>query len=421
MSENSVPMIADMVIVGGGMVGSLLAAALASTSLKIVIIDAVPAQPMTADAPFEPRVSAISRASENMLRHVGAWDLITCQQRHCEFTNMQVWEYDGKAELHFSAQDVGAHHLGCLLENRLMQWGLTTAAQQADNVSLLAPAKVTRLERLLRGWCVELADGTRIHTPLVVGADGAFSLVRKTAAIGMATWDYQQQAIVCTIQTERPHQLTARQVFLPTGPLALLPLAKADHCSIVWSVKTERAKEILALDEANFCQALTEASGAVLGQVLTADQRHAFPLMARHAESYHAQGLVLIGDAAHTIHPLAGQGVNLGFLDAAVLAEEIRRALSRRLPVEHPQTLARYSLRRRAHNALIMHSMTGLERIYAAQWPWLTLLRNDGVSFVNRQPVLRRFFEQQAMGLQGDLPALAKNSLPISDFYALPA
>jgi 2-octaprenylphenol hydroxylase len=397
---------ADIVIVGAGMVGSLLAAALKDRDLDILLIDTAAVTPPAPQDPYEPRVSAISRASENMFRHVGAWDKVTAV-RYSPYTRMEVREEQGRAELTFSASDVGESHLGCLVENRLMQWALTTTALEGPRVRLLAPAKVTGLERYGAHWRVRLDSGEIVETGLVVGADGAQSAVRRLAPLSMEVWDYHQKAIVCTVRTARPHDATARQIFLKTGPLALLPLPDPHLCSIVWSATHERADVIMQLDDVAFRRELADAFGDALGAVDWADRRFAFPLVARHAERYTLPGLALIGDAAHNIHPLAGQGVNLGFLDAAVLAEEIGRGLDRRLPPGHEAVLGRYARRRRGHNALIMHSMTGLERVYAAHWPWLIQLRNDGVSLVNRFLPLKTFFERQALGLEGDLPALA--------------
>ena len=396
----------DMVIVGAGMVGSLLAAALKDLPLTIVLIDNVLVSAPEHDAPFEPRVSALTRASQQMLERVGAWELVT-QQRYSPFTTMQVREQQGRAELQFAAADIGESHLGCLVENRILQWALTTVAIENERVQFIAPDKLIQLERYSQSWRVTLASGQQFDTPLVVGADGALSAVRQCAAIGIDTWDYQQQAIVCTVQTKKPHNACARQIFLNTGPLALLSLSTADHCSIVWSADNARANELMALSEAEFNTALDQAFGDELGRVIASDQRHSFPLVARHAERYVLDGLALIGDAAHTIHPLAGQGVNLGLLDAAVLAEELTIALARGLPIGHKQPLQKYSRRRRGHNALMMHSMTGLERLYANQQPSLILLRNQGVSVVNDTTLLKNFFEKQAMGLTGDLPQLA--------------
>lgn len=398
---------ADIVIVGAGMVGSLLAAALQHLSLKIIIIDNFQVTEPEQEAAYEPRVSAITRASENMLKKVGAWSYIS-RKRYAPFTTMQVREQDGHGELNFAAQDVGASHLGCLVENRVLQWALSQCAQ-ADNVQWLIPDSVVALERVVQQqWQVTLNSGLVITTPLVVGADGAFSAIRQLTGIAIDTWDYQQQAIVCTVKTQKPHQFCARQVFLHTGPLAFLPLADPHYCSIVWSAQNKEAQRLLTLSDDEFRQYLGRHFAQELGQIEWSDQRHTFPLIARHAERYYMEGVALIGDAAHTIHPLAGQGVNLGFLDAVVLAEEIERHLQRGLSLTHNlPCLSRYSRRRRAHNALVMHGMTALERVYAATLPAIVVARNEGVRTINGSMWLKSFFEKQAMGLTGDLPLLA--------------
>lgn len=389
------------------MVGSLLAAALQHLSLKIIIIDNFQVTEPEQEAAYEPRVSAITRASENMLKKVGAWPYISCK-RYAPFTTMQVREQDGHGELNFSAQDVGTSHLACLVENRVLQWALSQCAQ-ADNVQWLIPDSVVALERVVQQqWQVTLKSGLVITTHLVVGADGAFSAIRQLTGIAIETWDYQQQAIVCTVKTQKPHQFCARQVFLHTGPLAFLPLADPHYCSIVWSAQNKEAQRLLTLSDDAFRQHLGRYFAQELGCIEWSDQRHTFPLVARHAERYYMEGLALIGDAAHTIHPLAGQGVNLGFLDAVVLAEEIERHLQRGLSLTHNlPCLSRYSRRRRAHNALVMHSMTALERVYAATLPAIVVARNEGVRTINGSMWLKSFFEKQAMGLVGDLPLLA--------------
>ena len=398
---------ADLVIVGAGMVGSLLAASLRDLELRIVLVDPERIAAPAPDALWEPRVSAISLASENLLRHAGAWGRLP-ESRLCAYDRMEVWEEEGNAALRFRAEDIRTDHLGHLAENRVLQWALTECARENPSVDYRSPSRMVALERFSAHWRVTLDDGETLDTALVVGADGAQSRVRDMAAIGLATWDYRQKGLVCTVRTALPHGRCARQVFLRGGPLAFLPLAEPNTCSIVWSCGHDRADALLALDDAAFRHELGLAFGDALGDVLWVDRRYAFPFIARHAERYVLPGLALIGDAAHTVHPLAGQGVNMGFLDAAVLAEEVAAAVQRGLPVGHLSALERYSRRRRPHNALTMHTMTGLERIYASVWPWLIQARNDGVTLVDRLPPLKQFFERQAAGLQGDLPRLAQ-------------
>ncbi|MDP2226182.1 MAG: UbiH/UbiF/VisC/COQ6 family ubiquinone biosynthesis hydroxylase [Moraxellaceae bacterium] len=402
----------DIVIVGAGMVGSLLAALLQGSGLSVALLERAPVTAPLADDAFEPRVSALTRASENLLRHVGAWEKVAAV-RACPYTDMQVWDADGSGRVEFSAAELGESHLGVLVENRLLQWALTDVATQATNVTLLCPAQLTALERLPAYWQLTLADGRQLQAALVIGADGAQSVVRRLADLPVRETDYAQRAIVTTVRTELPHRFTARQRFSPTGPLAFLPLKGADggahHCSIVWSQDEAEAQRLLALDDDAFRRELTLAFERTLGEVLEADSRYSFPLRAVHATGYARDGLALIGDAAHAIHPLAGQGVNLGLLDAAVLAEEIRRAQARALPWWSGDTLARYERRRRAHNTLILHSMTGFRELFASHNPLLVVARNLGLRATQHLLPLRQEFARVAMGLTGDLPAAARH------------
>lgn len=404
---------ADIVIVGAGMVGSLLAALLKNSGLRIVLLErAAVSAPQKADA-FEPRVSALTRASENLLRHVGAWDAMAAQ-RLCPYEAMTVWDADGSGRVQFSARELGESHLGVLVENRLLQWALTEAASQAGNIELRCPAQLETLERLPDCWRLTLASGESIKANLVIGADGAQSAVRQFANIPVSESDYGQRAIVTTVRTEMPHQYTAWQRFMSTGPLAFLPLLTAEgdahHSSIVWSQDEAEAQRLLGLDDEAFRRELGFAFEHTLGEVQWADKRFSFPLRAQHARDYAREGLALIGDAAHAIHPLAGQGVNLGLLDAAVLAEEILRARERNIAWWSEATLERYSRRRRAHNTLILNSMTGFRRLFASHNPLMVVARNIGLNATNSLLPLKQEFARVAMGLAGDLPRAARTA-----------
>lgn len=402
---------ADIVIVGAGMVGSLLASLLKDSGLSVLMLERATVTAPAKDDAFEPRVSALTRASENMLRHVGAWQDIE-NIRSCRYSAMTVWDADGSGRVQFNAGELGETHLGVLVENRLIQWALTHAATRANNVELRCPAQLQELERLPNAWQLTLDDGEKISARLVIGADGAQSAVRQLSGIACTETDYGQRAIVTTVRTQMPHEFVARQRFMTTGPLAFLPLqshAGDTHCcSIVWSQDEKEAQRLLALDDEAFKRELGFAFEHTLGNIEWADARYSFPLRAQHASDYVREGIALIGDAAHAIHPLAGQGVNLGLLDAAVLAEEIMRALERHIPWCSENTLLRYSRRRRAHNTLILNSMTGFRRLFASQQPLLVLARNIGLGVTNHILPLRQEFARVAMGLTGDLPVAAK-------------
>ena len=404
----------DIVIVGAGMVGSLLASLLRDSGLSLLMLERAPVTAPARDAAFEPRVSALTRASENLLRHVGAWSAVEAC-RACAYTGMTVWDADGNGRVEFSAAAIGESHLGVLVENRLLQSALTEVAVQAANVTFRCPAQLTHLERLPEGWQLTLSDGARVQARLVVGADGALSAVRGMIGIDTRNTDYRQRAIVTTVRTENPHAFTAWQRFSATGPLAFLPLLAADgddhFCSIVWSQDEAEAQRLLALDDAAFMREIGLAFERTLGVIESVDARYSFPLQARHATDYVRDGLALVGDAAHAIHPLAGQGVNLGLLDAAVLAEEILRARARQIHWWDEATLSRYVRRRRAHNTLILNSMTGFQKLFGSHHPLLVVARNIGMRATNSLLPVKQELARVAMGLSGDLPAAARQAV----------
>lgn len=397
----------DVIVVGAGMVGSLFALLLvqdaAAQGLRVAIIDGERSTLPPVDAPFDLRVSALTRASEALIARAGCGDALN-SQRHCRFTNMQVWDADGTGDVHFSAGDAGASHLGTLIENRILQAVLAdrlvaTASAQSSALTVLCPARVQSLARELSSWQITLADGQRLRAPLLIGADGAQSRVRAAAGIAVQTRDYGQHGLVCTVTTEQPHQATAWQRFLGTGPLAFLPLADPQQCSIVWTLPSADLPELLALSDTDFATRLGIAFEHKLGAITAVGPRAAFPLQARHAERYTQDGLALIGDAAHSIHPLAGQGLNLGLLDAGALADEMLAALRSGLPAGHARALSRYSRQRRGDNGLMLHAMTGFERLFASDDLHLRILRNTGIRLFDRSGPLKTWVMRSAMGL----------------------
>ncbi|EKT4481816.1 2-octaprenyl-3-methyl-6-methoxy-1,4-benzoquinol hydroxylase [Pseudomonas putida] len=402
---------ADLLIVGAGMVGSALALALRHSGLQILLLDGGPltVKPFDAQAPFEPRVSALSVASQRILERLGAWDGIA-QRRATPYSDMHVWDGSGTGQIHFSAASVHAHVLGHIVENRVVQDGLLERLHDSD-IGLLPNARLEQLRRSGDEWLLTLANGRQLRAPLVVAADGAQSAVRRLAGCETREWDYLHHAIVTSVRCSAGHQSTAWQRFTDEGPLAFLPLTRdgqQDWCSIVWSTTPEHAEQLMALDEAAFLQALERAFEGRLGDVLQADPRVCVPLRQRHAKRYVDEGLALIGDAAHTIHPLAGQGVNLGFLDAAVLAEVLVNACARGERLADVKVLSRYERRRMPHNLALMAAMEGFERLFQANPLPLRWLRNSGLKLVEQMPEAKALFVRQALGLSGDLPDLAK-------------
>ncbi|MBB3167111.1 UbiH/UbiF/VisC/COQ6 family ubiquinone biosynthesis hydroxylase [Simiduia aestuariiviva] len=403
---------ADIVIVGAGLVGALLGLQLARQlpQLSLVVLEAADAPTRFDATRVDPRVVALTENSVAMLRAVGLWDRVAAQ-RVSPYTHMTVWDGEGTGRIEFDGALVDRPQLGFIVENSLLVSELQQALSYQPNVQLLMGEQVAEVQLpsvngddQFGAVQVGLANGRQMTAALVLAADGGNSTVRALAGMAVREWDYQQQGIVTTITTERAHDQVARQRFMKTGPLALLPLttgATPGHqCSIVWSADCARAEAIMALDDDAFCRALTDAAEGCLGRVTAADRRFSFPLWQRHAVDYCAPGLALVGDAAHTIHPLAGQGVNIGLKDVAALVTEIERALSRDLPLGCMATLRRYQRARKADNLLTMAGMEGFKRLFGADSHWLRWLRNEGLRQVDRQPLLKRALIHHAMGVK---------------------
>ncbi len=414
-SKNTEALVYDVLIVGGGLVGTTLACLLAESDFKVGLVEAhpVPGMPALDDTPrFDPRVSALTLASKNLLSNIGVWEKIA-SLRIGPFKRMFVWDAEGTGAIEFNARELGQSVLGNIVENSISVACLFDRLKSFETVDIISPARVNQLSRFEQGLrCLTLEDGTELKTRLVVGADGAQSNIRALAGIEFSEFDYRQKAIVTSVRTSESNQATAWQRFLTTGPLAFLPLPTIAGCdqysSIVWSSDSERADALMALDDENFKHELERAFECKLGTIEWVDRRFSFPLRSRHAETYFQEGLVLIGDAAHTIHPLAGQGVNLGLLDAAVLAEELLRARSRHVDIASPAVLGRYQRRRLADNTMMMKIMTGFKRLFGERALPIRLLRNTGISLVNKLGPLKNHIAAQAVGLGDDLPELAK-------------
>ncbi|MFQ6574819.1 2-octaprenyl-3-methyl-6-methoxy-1,4-benzoquinol hydroxylase [Pseudomonas sp. UM16] len=402
---------ADLLIVGAGMVGSALALALQHSGLEILLLDgsSLSVKPFDEQSAFEPRVSALSMASQRILERLGAWPGIE-QRRISPYSDMRVWDGSGTGQIHFSAASVHAEVLGHIVENRVVQDGLLERLHDSE-IGLLANARLEQMRRSGNEWLLTLADGRTLRAPLVIAADGANSAVRRLTGCETREWDYLHHAIVTSVRCAQPHQATAWQRFTDDGPLAFLPLLRdgqQDWCSIVWSTTPEQSERLMKLDDADFCAQLERAFEGRLGAVLETDPRLCVPLRQRHAKRYVAEGLALIGDAAHTIHPLAGQGVNLGFLDAAVLAEELLHAYERGERQADVRVLSRFERRRMPHNLALMAAMEGFERLFQADPLPLRWLRNSGLKWVEQLPEAKAVFVRQALGLSGDLPELAR-------------
>ena len=401
----------DVVIVGAGLVGASMACSLAThpdcEGLSIALIEAAePSEPYSGDN-FDPRVVALTHASRELLESVGIWGDVK-NHRVCAYTDMHVWDADGTGQIHFDAREVQQDCLGHIVENSIITSLLWQRMQQLDRITLLHPAKLDKIyHNASAGNCtIALEDGRNVNSRLLVAADGANSRVRSLLSMETREWDYGHNAIVCTVKTERPHQFTAWQRFLETGPLAFLPMqvgnvAEFDehHSSIVWSAKTDVADYLMGLPDEAFKEKLGEAFEGKLGTIEHVSKRFSFPLRQRHAKDYILPGGALAGDAAHTIHPLAGQGVNLGFLDVMALRDEIARACRRSLPADEPSILKRYQRNRKWHNLAMMSVMEGFKTLFGSDELPLRWMRNEGMRRLNNLGVLKNLIVKQAMGL----------------------
>ncbi|MDI5919352.1 UbiH/UbiF/VisC/COQ6 family ubiquinone biosynthesis hydroxylase [Halomonas sp. LR5S13] len=399
----------EVIIVGGGMVGTALACLLGRAGLEVALLDAREA-PLDRDAvgkgPPSMRVSALTPVSQQLLRGLGAWAWMA-SRRVSPYRFMQVWDGEGSGEVNFSASQAGVPVLGHIVENDVTLAALEACLAELPSVQARFGARVAGLEADDAGRTVLLEDGRRLTASLVVAADGARSPLRAMAGIGVCSRDTGQVAVVTTVRTRLAHGGVARQVFLPTGPLAFLPLHMEGgdhHCSIVWSTSPQEAERLLALSREALGVEMAVAIEHRLGEVTVTDRALAVPLTQRHAERYVLPGFALVGDAAHSIHPLAGQGVNLGLMDAAVLAEELVTGRRRGLSPGDAVLLGRYARRRRGDNAAMLALMDGFRLLFGARHPALTLARNLGLSGVDRFGPLKRLLMQQATGHRGRLP-----------------
>jgi 2-octaprenylphenol hydroxylase len=396
----------DVIIIGGGPVGSLLACVLGSAGMRVAVVEARPAAGPPAAATFELRVSALTRASECMLQAVGVWSRLT-PERLGPFREMHVWDATGPGAIHFDSADIGEATLGYIAENRAVQHALEARLAEIDSVHWYRPERLEALDVEVDGVVARLSGG-RLRAPLVVGADGADSRVRSLAGIGVERSDYGQRAVVAGVRTARSHDETAWQRFLPSGPLAFLPLPPPDLSSIVWSTDPGHAAHLLELPAAEFARELEDAFASRLGPVTWVGERAGFPLRGLRAARYIAQRTALVGDAAHTVHPLAGQGLNLGFLDAAALAEVLVQAYrSGRDPGGAP-ALRRYERWRVGHNVLMQRVLEGLKWLFASPAPPIRLARNFGLTLTDRVHPVKHLIMRHATGRAGDLPALAR-------------
>ncbi|NOZ52054.1 MAG: UbiH/UbiF/VisC/COQ6 family ubiquinone biosynthesis hydroxylase [Gammaproteobacteria bacterium] len=404
----------DVIIVGGGIVGALFANILANSRLSVAIIDKHRPVATWDKQHVDIRVSAITRATQNILASLGVWDTIK-KMRISAFREMHVWDSAGHGIIHFDSAELGEPCLGHIIENNVILSALITRLQQFDNIALFFEHRPSQLSSDGQRTQLQLENQKTLTGKLIIGADGPNSWVRQAAGITVNSKDYQQTAVVTTVKTEKCHQETAWQRFMPTGPLAFLPLSNG-YSSIVWSTTPEHAQALLKMATQDFQLTLADAFEHKLGAILTAGKLASFPLKSQHANCYVKPRIALMGDAAHTVHPLAGQGLNLGFADAATLAEVLLDCTNLHNPrtaettrdIGDYQVLRRYERWRKGNNLAMLTTMAAFKTLFGSQQTLLCNLRNIGLNLMDNITPAKNLILRHAMGLAGDLPKLAK-------------
>lgn len=380
----------DVVVVGGGIVGLTFACLLAQSGFKILVLER---QESTSSSG---RVSALHRASELLLRKIGIWDAIPTSQK-TPYVSMQVWDDREGSPIQFNASDMGEPNLGHIVENDALVLQLFHQLQTYASVDICTQAKL--LSNTVEVVYEYQGQSHLIHAQLVVGADGSHSFVRTVAGISLREYPYQQTAITVNITTEKPHAATAWQRFLPTGPLAILPLSDPHTASVVWSAETQYAKYLMGLEDMQFCTALSSAFEYTLGFMQTTNTRKTYPLIASHAESYVKPRVALIGDAAHTIHPLAGQGLNLGLMDAKALGEIVSLAKNQQKDIGALCVLQRYEQQQRGVNLGMLTLVQAFQWLFSNTWYPAVLLRNQGLAWANKNTLFKNFLMRRALAI----------------------
>ncbi len=396
----------EVIIVGGGMVGAATACALAHGGIKVALLERFNPERQWPPEPIDIRVSALSKASQNILETLGAWPGMV-QRGACPYRDMRVWDGRSDGQLHFDCADTPFSELGHLVENRATVAALWDVLDTLPSATCITPAKVVDMQLNDSGRQLRLEDERILEADLVIAADGRDSALRTMAGIAVTGWEYHQDGLVATVSTELSHQHTAWQRFLDEGPLAFLPL-KNGQCSIVWTLSSATSKSYLALADQDFLHVLEHASGGILGKMLAVGPRAAFPLRFQYANRYIDQHFALCGDAAHAMHPLAGQGVNAGLLDAAAIAELAIQTRQERRPLSSSRLLRRYERWRKGDNLMMMSSMDVLNKTYSVTSQPLVGLRSAGMNLINNSALIKACFNDYAMGLRDDLPKLAK-------------
>lgn len=395
----------DVVIVGGGMVGATVACGLGGSELSVAVVEQAIPPAFSEDQPHDLRVSALSQASKNILQGIGAWAGVE-SRRLCPFKRMRVWETAGDTE--FNCDDINYPELGYIVENRVTQLALLDRLAEFENIELIAPAKITKINySIAEPSVLHLEDGSELQAKLLIAADGGHSPVRQTVGIGVTSWDYKQHAMVIYVETDYEQQDITWQRFVASGPQAFLPLS-GNYGSLVWYNSADEIKRLKALSNDVLIAELTATFPDCLGKIKQVLGVASFPLKRQHAQQYVKLGVALVGDAAHMINPLAGQGVNIGLLDAAALAEVLVEAKAKGELIRDVTVLQRYEKMRRNENLRMMTVMDAFYRVFSNDVFPVKFLRNLGLGLAERISPAKKKVMRMAIGLDGKLPKLAR-------------
>lgn len=395
----------DAVIVGAGVAGLVAAIDMARAGLPVALIETKEfAEPQEQQ---HVRVSALNVVSERILRDLDVWHNLS-DEYVSPFREIEVSDADGTGQVGFSYKDIGRAYLGHIVANKALIKVLLERAQSLSSFNLICPAEIEAFQIDSQHVKIKLADGRTLQAKLLVGADGANSWVRKTLKIPVVEVAYDHTAIVATVKIDSPHHHIARQRFMALGPIAFLPLKNPQYCSIVWSTSPEEAQELMCDDIDTLGRKIAATLDNDLGGVAVVDKPIAFPLTMRHATHYVHPRVALIGDAAHTIHPLAGQGMNLSILDAACLSEVVIRNFRAERDIGKIKNLRRYERWRRSDNQLMIDAMAFFKAGFSVQQGFLRQLRDITLRVTNRNRWLRKIFMHNAMGFRGELPLIGR-------------
>ena len=410
-AKNQSRLDADVLVVGAGLAGGTQALALARAGFSVIAVDRMDIA-AGLDAAFDGRASAIAASSWNVLGGLGLGPALMAGA--CPMEDIRITDGDAPFFLHYDHGDLGSRPFGYMVENRTIRRALADAFATHDGLLVLAPRALVTLDRDASGVTATLDDGTEIAAGLVIGADGRASEVRRRANIKLTGWDYKQSGIVCTIVHERPHQNIAHEHFLPAGPFAILPLkgegeTEGRVSSLVWTERADLAPDMMALDDAAFQAEIQKRVGDFLGPVTPLPGRWCYPLSLQYAARTTDRRLALVADAAHGMHPIAGQGLNMGLRDVAALTDVLVAGRRLGLDVGDGFQLERYERWRRFDNTLMLAMTDILNRLFSNSVPPVRVARDLGLATVNKIPPLKKVFMEHAMGLVGDLPTLMRD------------